>query len=479
VYLGGYFDQAKGTVRNNIAAVAASNAALISWDPEANYIVRTVGLKNSNISFGGDFQFCKGTARNYVAKIDSATGLVNTSWNPSPNGYVYALTGSGSTIFIGGSYSQLAGTTRTSLGSVNAGTGALTSFDPVVQSGGGQGVVNALAVDPATGILYAGGNFNTVKSTARNFLAALSTSGTGSLQSWNPNANNVVQALAISGSSIYVGGAFTTLNGSTTRNYLASVNNTSGTVTTFNPNLNSYTYCLSVSNNGLLYAGGAFTFVNGSTSRNYLAAFDASTGSLKSWNPSANNQVRGIAAATDTVYAGGYFTTLNGTTRNRLGAVRGTAGTTLLPFDPSADNIVDANFTTGNILLTGGSFNSISGLVKHGFAVYTLPSSEPNKTNSAPDYSASTSQPAVNNFRVYPNPVISDGTVRIIFDKAITGKFAIIIRTQNGEQVFEQSFESYTNNTVQLNVSGLTNGTYIINLMSNKTNESSKLVIEK
>ncbi len=413
VYMGGYFDQAKGTTRNNVAAVAASNAALLSWDPEASYLVRTVGLKGSNISFGGDFQFCKGAARNYVAKIDSATGLVNTSWNPSPNGYVYALTGSGSNIFIGGSYSLLAGTTRTSLGSVNAGTGALTSFDPEVLSGGGQGTVNALAVDPATSILYVGGNFNTVKSTTRNFLAALSTSGAGALQSWNPNANNVVQTLAVTSSSIYVGGLFTTLNGGTGRNYLASVNNTNGNVTTFNPNLNSYVYCMSISNNGLLYAGGSFTTVNGGTARSYLASYDATTGSLKSWNAAANNRVNGIAAATDTVYIGGYFQTLDGTTRNRIGAVRGSAGTTrFYHLIPRQTMLFGPIFTSGNIFtLTGGSFNSLSGLIKHGFAVYTLPASTFNKTNSAPDYSALTAQPAVNSFRVYPNPVLNNGTV--------------------------------------------------------------------
>jgi hypothetical protein len=485
VYIGGNFSLAASTARINVASVSATNAALNSWNPGPNYngsggTVYTIAQNGSNILLGGMFTYCKGAARNYVAKIDSATGLVNASWNPSPNGYVYAVTGSGNTIFIGGNYSQLAATTRTSLGSVNASTGALTSFDPEVKSGTASGYVYALAVDPATSILYVGGNFNTVKSTTRNFAASLTTSGAGALQSWNPNANNAVQALAINGSNVYMGGLFTTLTGgTTTRNYLASVS-TSGTVTTFNPNLNLYAYCLTISNNGLLYVGGQFTTVNGSTSRPNLAAYDASTGSLKSWNPTAGNSiVRGIAAATDSVYIGGFFSSLDGNPRNHLGAVRGTAGSTVLPFDPEPDNVVYANFTTGNILLTGGSFNSIGGLVRHGFAVYTLPAVPHNKTNVAPDYSALTSQPAANSFKVYPNPVIGDGTVRVTLDKAITGKFAITIRTQNGEKVFEQSFDSYANNAVQLNVAGLMNGTYIINLTSNTTNESSKLVIEK
>jgi hypothetical protein len=482
VYIGGNFSQSGSTARINAVSVAAANAALNSWNPGPNYngsggTVYTIAQNGSNIFLGGTFTFCKGAARNYVAKIDSATGLVNATWNPGTNGYVYSITGNGNTIFIGGSYSQLAGTTRNSLGSVNASTGALTTFDPVVQTGGSAGTVNALAVDPATSILYVGGSFNSVKANTRNNLASLSTSGSGALQSWNPNAGNTVQALAINGSTIYIGGLFTTLNGSTTRNYLGAVNNSNGNVTTFNPNLNSYVYCLTISN-GLLYAGGSFTMVNVSTSRSYLAAYDATAGTLKSWNPVANNQVRGIAGATDTIYIGGYFGTLNGSTRNRLGAVRGAAGTVLLPFDPEANNLVWDNFVAGNILLTGGQFTSISGLTRQGFAVYTLPAAAFAKTNSAADYSALTAQQASNSFRVYPNPAVN-GTVRLTFDKAITGKVAVAIRSQNGEKVFEQNFESYTNNSVQVNVSRLTNGTYIINLIGNGVNESSKLVIAK
>jgi hypothetical protein len=398
---------------------------------------------------------------------------VNTTWNPGTNGYVYAITGNGTAIFIGGSYSTLAGTTRTSLGSVNASTGALASFDPEVLSSGSQGTVNALAINPTTSVLYVGGSFNSVKATTRNNLAALSTAG--ALQSWNPNASSTVQALAINGSSIYVGGSFTTLNGSTTRNYLASVNNTTGTVTTFNPNLNSYVYCLTISS-GILYAGGSFTTVNGSTSRSYLAAYDATAGTLKSWNPAANNQVRGIAGSTDSIYVGGYFTTLNGSARNYIGAVRGAAGTILLAFNPNVQSVVYANYVSGNILLTGGYFTSIGGAARQYFAVYTLPTAAFAKTNPAPS-SALTSVPAVRNLIVYPNPSVNE--VKLTFDKAITGKIAITIRSQNGDKVFEQSFESYTNNSVQLNVSGLTNGTYIISLIGNGVNESSKLVIAK
>ena len=135
-----------------------------------------MALKGNNLFIGGDFTYCKGAARNYIAKIDSATGLVNTSWNPGANSYVYAITGNGSNIYVGGVFTQLAGVTRTALGAISTSTGTATSFDPVIQSNGGTGTVNALAFDPAD-VLYVGGSFNTAKGSVRNNLAAFSILG--------------------------------------------------------------------------------------------------------------------------------------------------------------------------------------------------------------------------------------------------------------------------------------------------------------
>jgi hypothetical protein len=57
--------------------------------------------------------------------------------------------------------------------------------------------------------VYAGGAFSTIGSTPtkRNYLAALN-STTGAVTSWDPNANSLVRALAVSGSTVYAGGDF-------------------------------------------------------------------------------------------------------------------------------------------------------------------------------------------------------------------------------------------------------------------------------
>ena len=56
---------------------------------------------------------------------------------------------------------------------------------------------------------------------------------------FNPNVGGVVNALALSGTTLYAAGSFTTVNGGTTRNRVAAFSTTDGTVTSFNPNLNN------------------------------------------------------------------------------------------------------------------------------------------------------------------------------------------------------------------------------------------------
>ncbi|NBO23433.1 hypothetical protein EBU94_08880, partial [bacterium] len=75
----------------------------------------------------------------------------------------------------------------------------------------------------------------------RNYAAAISTNGLGTVKSWNPGPNNqvvAIQALPVAlGGDIYLGGYFTTVKGAG-RNYFARVNNSNGNLTSFNPNPN-------------------------------------------------------------------------------------------------------------------------------------------------------------------------------------------------------------------------------------------------
>ena len=89
-------------------------------------------------------------------------------------------------------------------------TGHSASLDPV----GGvprpgypavDGTVDAAAPDGLGG-WYVGGSFKHVARVARSNLAHVRADGT--LDGWDPGADNVVRALAVNGSTVYAGGAF-------------------------------------------------------------------------------------------------------------------------------------------------------------------------------------------------------------------------------------------------------------------------------
>jgi hypothetical protein len=102
--------------------------------------------------------------------------------------------------------------------------------------------------------VYAGGDFSSIGGQARSRIAALDS--TGAATSFDPNANNSVYALAVSGGTVYAGGGFSSIGGQT-RNNIAALDS-AGTATSFDPNANSSVYALAVSG-GTVYAGGSFS----------------------------------------------------------------------------------------------------------------------------------------------------------------------------------------------------------------------------
>jgi hypothetical protein len=67
------------------------------------------------------------------------------------------------------------------------------------------------AVTLLNGTIYLGGWFDTMNGATRHNLAIIERFGT--VVSWAPNANNEVQALAASGSTVYAGGGFSFIGG--------------------------------------------------------------------------------------------------------------------------------------------------------------------------------------------------------------------------------------------------------------------------
>ena len=153
------------------------------------------------------------------------------------------------------------------------------------------------------------GEFTQICGVARNRLAAVDVS-TGQLTTWNPNADNIVYALALSGSDLYAGGDFTNIGGHNW-NRIAAIHTTDGKATNWNANgtvraiaLGGSTVCI----------GGVFTNAGGQA-RARIAALNATVNAnnaISTWNPGASELVRALAISGSILYVGGDFSVRDG-----------------------------------------------------------------------------------------------------------------------------------------------------------------------
>jgi hypothetical protein len=375
VYAGGSFGHIGGQPRNNIAALDATTGAVTSWDPNANDRVNALAVSGSTVYAGGDFTSTGGMARHNLAALNPTTGALK-SWAPSANGPVYALAASGSALYVGGFFDHIGSKTRRGIAALNLTTGAITSWNPNAKTSIGEsGIVNALALSSST--LYAGGYFSTIGGKARGSLAALNPT-TGAATSWNPNSDGNVYTLAATESTVYVGGGFSHVGGKA-RSYIAALNPTTGAAKSWspdalgNPPRDPAVRALRVSGSNV-YAGGAFSSIGGKP-RNYIAALNSSTGAATSWNPDAGQNpfdqepiVYALRSSGSAVYAGGAFTSIGGQSRNYIAALDAASGDAR-SWDPSPSNTVAAlAFAPDGSLWIGGQFTGFPTAPQSGIA---------------------------------------------------------------------------------------------------------------
>jgi hypothetical protein len=241
---------------------------------------------------------------------------------------------------VGGEFTSIGGQTRNDIAALDATTGLATAWDPDANN-----AVLALALSGAT--VYAGGRFSgagpTIGGQSRNHIAALDAT-TGLATAWNPNASQSVEALAVSGSTVYAGGVFGTIGGLTRRG-LAALDAVTGVPTAWdwNPTGPARVEVLAVSGS-IVYAGGLFGTLGGQTRHN-VAALDDVTGAALAWDPDANDLVDAIDVSGATVYVGGLFTVINGQPQTHIAAMNDATTPTLL-------SLVDAQANPDRIRLT-------------------------------------------------------------------------------------------------------------------------------
>ncbi|MCG8434312.1 MAG: PKD domain-containing protein, partial [Gammaproteobacteria bacterium] len=386
VFVGGLFGGIDGKYRNNLAAFAAADpddtdgdSVLLDWNPDVNSTVMVLTAQGDTVYGGGNFTSAGGEARNKLAAMSADGDLL--PWNPNVDdgAGVYALDISGDTVYAGGYFFKISGETRNHLAAIGT-DGMLKDWNLDADN-----AVTALEIH--NGIVYVGGNFrnlNTTSSpTARNRLAAISTDGT--VLPWNPNANNRVDAIAVSGGKIYVGGLFKHFdqpNGQISRQHLAAIDINTGDVDeNWNPSINGYVGALAVSE-GIVYAGGGFTEIGpiGNTqTRNRLAAIGTNTdgtADLLNWHPNIDLEGRGtpfvstLAVSNNTVYAGGRFDNVGGKPREHLAAIKRSDGTPYEDWKPEVNTGVLALALKNDKVYAGGHFDKSNGETVGSYTVF-------------------------------------------------------------------------------------------------------------
>ncbi len=349
-YLGGTFTRVG--MRASYGVTMDANDGHLGAYPLVNNVVwAAVADGSGGFYVGGDFTNVGGSAHNHLVHI-LASGALDDAWNPDVNGPVYALALSGTTLYVGGEFSTIddgsGAQTRNNLAALDTGGTLDDTWNPDVNGG-----VYAIAIDGDT--VYIGGSFGTVGGEGRGSLAAIATNGDLS-PVWTPSANSYVRGLAIANGVVYVGGSFNRVNG-VAHNKVAAVG-TDGTLSDWDPNLNGglggQVRAVSASGN-TVYIGGTFVSAFGEGRYN-LAAFNTDTnGSLATWAPLFNNiGVNVISVSGNTIYVGG---ALPGTGYNFDFFAAYDAEGNRSAWAPDLKSNIYAIAVSGDNVYAGGEFN--------------------------------------------------------------------------------------------------------------------------
>jgi hypothetical protein len=310
---------------------------------------------NGIIYLGGSFQSI-GLIAPYNALFDKDSGELVSDYYPETNDQVKCVTPDGEGgWYIGGQFTTVFGINRNRIAHIRS-DGTLSDWNPDANN-----IVNVIKISGST--LYIGGSFTSIGGKPRNRIAAID-ADSGLATSWDPNADNSVLSIAVGNSVIYAAGHFSNIGGGL-RNKIASLDPITGNATSWDPNSNSSITTIAL-NGSVIYAGGNFTNIGGQP-RNRIAALDAASGNALLWNPNSNHNINSIIVSGSTVYAGGVFTNIGGEARNRIAAIDSVTGYAT-SWNPDADNTVYTISLDGSLVYIGGAFSTIGGQPRNCFA---------------------------------------------------------------------------------------------------------------
>jgi hypothetical protein len=380
-YVAGAFTTVGGVARKNAAQIGA-DGVVSKWNPKPNGAVYALAMSGGNVVLGGAFTQVGKTpvAANRIGEVDASGGSAVGGFSASANSTVRAVVPAGSALYVAGDFTTIGASNRSRVARIDAATGAVdNSF-----AAGAGGPVSGLALSADGSTLYGGGSFSSASgpsSQSRGDLAAWATAD-GSLTSWSPVADAAVEALAVdpASGSVYAGGLFGNVNG-TPRSRLAGID-TNGAVTAFDPALSGCQTRHTVKDGhsnpvctpevsslnatgGTLYVGGRFG-QSGATTRHDVAGFALADGSLTGWNPVASDRVLTLGPSAGNIFVGGELTSLNGLVRKGVAALTLSTGVGDPTFTATTDDeVLDLQLSPdASTLYLAGHFSTVNGLIR-------------------------------------------------------------------------------------------------------------------
>jgi hypothetical protein len=328
-YLGGDFKKmTRGSstkYRNYLAAVNGETGEITSWNPNASGKVWALELAadGKSVYVGGDFSYIGGKYTPKVAKVDLATGKIDTKFKVSVKGRVRGLAVAGDRLYVGGDFLTIGGQPRPKLAALNPATGALLDWVPPALGPGryiGQTGVptpdydagHVFAVEAIGGKVFAAGNFTNFG--CQGGLVTID-AATGGLVEPQYDPGRPIFDLDTYGGMLYaVGGG------------------PGGRAYAFSPDDDDPLWRLKVDGDNMgvaasanaVYVAGHYDYVvskdsscyqfcPGGPRRHHLLAVNRADGKLLAWNPDADTSTGPYTAfvGEDALYVGGEFNKIN------------------------------------------------------------------------------------------------------------------------------------------------------------------------
>jgi PKD repeat protein len=167
IYVAGDFTRANGQVRNRIAAYDTATGELVaSFRPSVAGQVRALAATNATVYLGGSISAVGSVSRTRLAAVSATNGALlpwapvpgagvpptGATWTGSNEVLALVLTGNGSQVVVSGRFAFLNGTAATGVGALDASTGATRPFavNQLATNHGSESAIWGLSTDGET-----------------------------------------------------------------------------------------------------------------------------------------------------------------------------------------------------------------------------------------------------------------------------------------------------------------------------------------